>query len=661
LPTTWTAEGFVDHFGSVNRRMDDRRFCFVLGAGASRASGIPVASELVRKWLQELQRRRAPEVAHEAWLASGDVEIEGFDPADPARFYPHVYALRFRDDPEDGFAWLEEAMRRARPSFGYFVLARILAETRHRIVLTTNFDNLVAEALLQATGVHPVVCGHESLAPFARVLPRRPLVAKIHRDLLLAPVSDPDGVDRLALPWHDPLTRILMLNTPVFLGYGGNDGSLMGFLEGLAPGTIPGQPVWCYWEREAPAPRVVALMERHRGVMVPIRDFDSLMMGLNHALGFDLPLGQLEARAREQIEWYRAEVERMVRPGPAAVAAAGSVERTDGPWQVQLRAAMTSDADAQRKIYVEGLRRFPDSAELAAAWSAWLRDVGGDPAAALVEARRALGMDPHLGAAALAEARALAELGYAAAAGGHDTEAMQRHADADDAFQRAARLDARRPATLQAWANHLTDACAEHDRAEALYQEAASSSGRKDPGILCDYGVFLSDVRRDEAAAEALHREALALEGDNPSFLSNHAEVLLRLRRWGEAEEAAARLWAVAAADPARRRVAAVLGGLAARCGAKDDARWLGRLRALLPADRPSRYGFGHVLGMVGPLLPAEGAALYGAVIAALERPERAEGLAVVPGWLAISPAAEAKDADDGAAGDDGVRWAGGR
>jgi tetratricopeptide (TPR) repeat protein len=447
-----------------------------------------------------------------------------------------------------------------------------------------------------------------------------------------------------------------MLNTPVFLGYGGNDGSLMGFLEGLAPGAIPGQPVWCYWEREAPAARVVALMERHRGVMVPIRDFDSLMMGLNHALGFDLPLSQLEARAREQIEWYRAEVERMVRPGPASVAAAGSVERTDGPWQVQLRAAMTVDPTAQRAIYTDGLRRFPDSAELRAAWAGWLREVAGEPAAALDEARRALGLDPHLGAAALQEARALADLGHAAAAEGHPTEARQRYADADDAFQRAARLDARRPATLQVWANHLTDACLEHDRAEALYQEAVESSGRKDPGILCDYGVFLSDVRRQEAAAEALHREALALEGDNPSFLSNHAEVLLRLGRWGEADEAAGRLWAVAAADPGRRRVAAVLGGLAARCGGKDDGRWLGRLAALMPPERPTSYRFGHVLAEVGELLPAPQRATYEAIISALELPDRAGRLMADPGWLAISPAAEVAEDGEGARDRDGLR-----
>ena len=33
------------------------------------------------------------------------------------------------------------------PSFGYSVLAQILAGTRHNVVITTNFDNLVVDAL----------------------------------------------------------------------------------------------------------------------------------------------------------------------------------------------------------------------------------------------------------------------------------------------------------------------------------------------------------------------------------------------------------------------------------------------------------------------------------------------------------------------------------
>jgi hypothetical protein len=40
-PEIWTTRGFLDHFISIDKRMQDRSFAFVLGSGASRPSGIP--------------------------------------------------------------------------------------------------------------------------------------------------------------------------------------------------------------------------------------------------------------------------------------------------------------------------------------------------------------------------------------------------------------------------------------------------------------------------------------------------------------------------------------------------------------------------------------------------------------------------------------------
>ena len=48
----WTLEGFVDHFGFVPHKMPDHKFVWVLGAGASLASGIPLGSRLVDEWLK---------------------------------------------------------------------------------------------------------------------------------------------------------------------------------------------------------------------------------------------------------------------------------------------------------------------------------------------------------------------------------------------------------------------------------------------------------------------------------------------------------------------------------------------------------------------------------------------------------------------------------
>jgi NAD-dependent SIR2 family protein deacetylase len=50
-------DGFLK---AIQERIDIRRespFCFVLGAGASQASGIPTAQTFARKWVDELYER----------------------------------------------------------------------------------------------------------------------------------------------------------------------------------------------------------------------------------------------------------------------------------------------------------------------------------------------------------------------------------------------------------------------------------------------------------------------------------------------------------------------------------------------------------------------------------------------------------------------------
>ena len=60
---------------------------------------------------------------------------------------------RIRDNPEEGYAYLEEVMKDAAPGLGYSMPAQIETKSQHNMVITTNFDNLVADALLIYTDV----------------------------------------------------------------------------------------------------------------------------------------------------------------------------------------------------------------------------------------------------------------------------------------------------------------------------------------------------------------------------------------------------------------------------------------------------------------------------------------------------------------------------
>jgi hypothetical protein len=59
-----------------------------------------------------------------------------------------------------------EEMSHAEQSYGYSVLAQIMASHQHKVAVTTNFDNLIADPISIYTDDFPLVCGHESLTGF---------------------------------------------------------------------------------------------------------------------------------------------------------------------------------------------------------------------------------------------------------------------------------------------------------------------------------------------------------------------------------------------------------------------------------------------------------------------------------------------------------------
>lgn len=303
-----TIHGFLNEFKRRHEQMKDRPFCWVLGSGASIQSGIPTGGELVEQWLTELHELEdfdGLQLGH--WATPENLGISGFELADAAAFYPWIYQRRFRDYKEQGYAFLENAMDHAEPSFGYSVLAQLMATTPHKVAVTTNFDNLIADALSIYTRTFPLVCGHESLTGYIRANLRRPLVAKIHRDLLLAPLSNPDEIDKLPGEWETALARIFDRFTPVVIGYGGNDGSLMGFLKTLSP--IEGGIFWCHREGGRIDPNIHEVVEYHRGRLVPIAGFDELMLQLQEKLQLPFLLPDLQRLNDRRVADYQKQFE----------------------------------------------------------------------------------------------------------------------------------------------------------------------------------------------------------------------------------------------------------------------------------------------------------------------------------------------------------------
>ena len=84
-------DGFVQEFKSVSQGPYPRKFCFVLGAGASTTSGIKSGEELVNIWDQELEIRNKAE--HNAWK-----EAQKITEDNKYSFYSRYYERRFERD-----------------------------------------------------------------------------------------------------------------------------------------------------------------------------------------------------------------------------------------------------------------------------------------------------------------------------------------------------------------------------------------------------------------------------------------------------------------------------------------------------------------------------------------------------------------------------------
>ena len=175
-----------------------------------------------------------------------------------------------------------------------------------------------------------------------------------------------------------------------YIGYGGNDGSLMGFLKKLEP-PVPDRIYWCTRVGSPPNARVMDLLEKRNGVLVTIAGFDEIMLGLKNALDIPDLLPDLEDRHRKRVETYRKKFSELTKDakasaqapgatpdakalGAAADAAVEQLQKEDTPDSWILRAESESDNAKAESIYREALEKHPRNGALMAAFGKFLAD-----------------------------------------------------------------------------------------------------------------------------------------------------------------------------------------------------------------------------------------------------------------------------------------------
>ncbi|QXH79892.1 tetratricopeptide repeat protein [Pseudomonas salmasensis] len=520
----WTLEGVLDELARLDSSMHDRHFAFILGSGASFSSNIPTGKDLAQRWLTDLHLRecRSGESVNDwsktSGVISGNITFET-----AAEFYPQIFERRFRGDRESGYAELEKHMDGKSPSLGYTLLAEIIQETRHKVVVTTNFDNLVADALSMHAHQSPLVVAHESLVGFVRPQLRRPLVAKIHRDLYFNPINDHDGVSNLEEGWKNALKKLFQYFTPIVVGYGGNDGSLMGLLNSLELGDIAGRIIWCYREGSPPPKLAQEVLLKHDGIKVKIPGFDEFMLQLAAKLVPDFDLNRIAERTedlgKKSADRYRRQADQLMKALAKGTqdqlntrqVMAQSVKPRESWWAWELEAAAQTDPDKQDEVYKQGLAQFPESSELFYNYALFLSDKKLDIASAKAMYEKSLELEPDDYDAI----QAYAELVFR-----HDKD----YEKAKGLVQKMLRLD---PDNADALAFYGSILAAQGDLVEA---DSYFRRGLKlDPdrvGNIVEYADFLSDYRKNYTDAEFFYKRALELEPGNVTALGNYASFL---------------------------------------------------------------------------------------------------------------------------------------
>lgn len=272
---------------------------WLLGAGASSAAGLPTAHDLVVEFKRMLyvsqsgRSVRPGDLAEPAIRNRIDAHVETLGL--PESGHPDEYAAFFEaafPDEADRAKFIDGQLGGAKPSYGHMALASLMSAGRCRLVWTTNFDALIADACATVFGttgsLTTATLDAPELATHAIASERWPLEIKLHGDFRSHRLKNTG--DELRRQDRE-LRRILVDCSTRFgvvvVGYSGRDGSVMAALEeALAkPKPFPAGLFWLQRDGERPAARVEELLTRAVGArvdaaIVEIESFDEAMRGL---------------------------------------------------------------------------------------------------------------------------------------------------------------------------------------------------------------------------------------------------------------------------------------------------------------------------------------------------------------------------------------------
>lgn len=299
---------------------------WLLGAGASASAGIPTASDMVWEFKQQLfisQRRVAQSAV--ADLSSPAIRAQLQAHIDSSQQLPSFgsadeYAALFEaayPAEQDRRTYIDAKITGAKPSYGHLALATLMRAGLSRIVWTTNFDSLLADACAKVyDGTGPlttVALDAPNLASQCIGESRWPVEIKLHGDFRSRRLKNTGD----ELRHQDERLRQVLIESCrrfglVIAGYSGRDTSVMDALEQAIgeQGAFPSGLFWLHRGEEPPVPRVRQLLTRAEkagveSALVTVENFDEVMRDLVR-MAKDLDTAVLQSYATDRRRWSAA-------------------------------------------------------------------------------------------------------------------------------------------------------------------------------------------------------------------------------------------------------------------------------------------------------------------------------------------------------------------
>ena len=389
---------------------------------------------------------------------------------------------------------------------------------KNNIVITTNFDSLTEDALFIYTKKKPLIVGHEALAHFINPNSSRPLIIKIHRDILFSPKNSEGELDDLPSAFVEGLHSILKQATPIIIGYGGNDGTLMGLLEKIEP--LGGGMFWCRRETDsAPCRRIQEVVSKHNGRFVTVTGFDELMTQLGNRLEIPRQDGEVEQIASRRANAYREQLNKLLttsdqQDSETNSAVSNIVERSDKKdwWYFDQLANKQKTLEEKDAVYRTGIEQIPDSAELLGNYAFFLEREKIDMVEAEKYYQMTLKVNPN---------HVNTICNYAI----YLWHNKRDFNGAENYFHRAATVDSNDANYLDSYAVFLWKEKRDIVRAEEYFKKGIKSDSNF-LNIVGNYANFLRVEKKDIVNADVCYQKALRVDPKDAVLLGNYATFL---------------------------------------------------------------------------------------------------------------------------------------